>query len=123
MKKILALVILCCYHATSLHAQQTISLPDVDAVSFDDSSNDLKVYTKIGPNQYTRQSLQVEEKPTQDKSPNIMLIGWNINPHKDTLSRIDIDKPQQRLIDAEELHTIALDAYINKTFTIDDCGK
>ena len=103
--------------------QQAISLPDVDAVSFDDSSDDIKVYTKIGPNQYTRQSLQVEEKPTQDKSPNIMLIGWNINPHKDTLSRIDIDKPQQRLVDAQELHAIALDAYINKTFTIDDCGK
>ena len=57
MKKLLALVILCCYHATSLHAQQTISLPDVDAVSFDDSSDDIKVYTKIRPNQYTRQSL------------------------------------------------------------------
>ena len=123
MKKLLVLIILCCYHTASLHAQQTIVLPDVDAVSFDDSSDDIKVYTKIGPNQYTRQILQVEEKPTQDKSPNIMLIGWNINPHKDTLSRIDIDKPQQRLVDAQELHAIALDAYINKTFTIDDCGK
>ena len=123
MKKILALVILCCYHAASLYAQQSISLPDVDAVSFDDSSNDLKVYAKIGPNQYTRQSLQVEEKPTQDKSPNIMLIGWNINPHKDTLSREDIDKPRQRLVDAQELHAMPLDEYINKTFTIGDCGK
>ena len=60
MKKLLVLIILCCYHAASLHAQQSISLPDVDAVSFDDSGNDLKVYTKIGPNQYTRQSLQVK---------------------------------------------------------------
>ena len=123
MKKLLALVILCCYHATSLCAQQSISLPDVDAVSFDDSSNDLKVYAKIGPNQYTRQSLQVEEKTRHDKSPNIMLIRWNINPHKDTLSREDIDKPRQRLVDAQELHAMPLDEYINKTFTIDDHEK
>ena len=123
MKKILALVILCCYHATSLHAQQTISLPDVDAVSFDNSSNDLKVYTKIGPNQYTRQSLQVKEKTKQDNSPNIMLIGWKINPHKDTLNRKDIVKPEKKFIEAKDLHAIALDSYVGKAFNVNDSGK
>ena len=57
MKKLLVLIMPCCYKATSMYAQQSISLPDVDAVSFDDSSDDSKVYTKIRPNQYTRQSL------------------------------------------------------------------
>ena len=74
MKKLLVLVILCCYHATSLHAQQSISLPNADAISFDCYGNNFEVYTKIGPNQYTRQSLQIEEKTRQDKSHDIPLI-------------------------------------------------
>ena len=57
MKKLLVLIMPCCYKATSLYAPPSISLPDVDAVRFDDSSDDIKVYTKIRPNQYTRQSL------------------------------------------------------------------
>jgi len=67
MKKLLVLVILCCYHATSLYAQQTISLPNADAISFNCDGNNIEVYTKIGPNQYTRQSLQVERQTRQDK--------------------------------------------------------
>ena len=123
MKKLLVLVILCCYNATSLYAQQSISLPDADAISFDRFGYDIEVYTKIGPNQYTRQSLQVKEKTGQDKSPNIMLIGWNINPHKDTLNRKDIVKPEKRLIEAKDLHVIALDSYVGKAFNVNDSGK
>lgn len=48
MKKLLVLVILCCYHATSLYAQQTISLPNADAISFDCYGNNFELYTKIG---------------------------------------------------------------------------
>ncbi len=123
MKKLLVFVILCCYNATSLYAQQSISLPDADAISFDRFGYDIEVYTKIGPNQYTRQSLQVKEKTGQDKSPNIMLIGWNINPHKDTLNRKDIVKPEKRLIEAKDLHVIALDSYVGKAFNVNDSGK
>ena len=120
MKKLFALVILCSYHATSLYAQQTISLPNADAISFDCYGNNIEVYTKIGPEQYTRQSLQVEEKTRLDKSPNIMLIGWNINPHKDTVSRKDFDKLPKKFIEAKDLHAIDWDSYLGMSFTMND---
>ena len=123
MKKLLVLIMLCCYNATSLYAQQTISLPDADAISFDRFGYDIEVYTKIGPNQYTRQSLQIEEKTRLDNSPNIALIEWKINPHKDTVSRKDIVKPEKRFIEAKDLHVIALDSYVGKTFNVNDSGK
>ena len=120
MKKLLVLIILCCYHAASLYAQQTIPLPDADAISFDCYGNNIEVYTKIGPEQYTRQSLQVEEKTRLDKSPNIMLIGWNINPHKDTVSRKDFDKLPKKFIEAKDLHAIDWDSYLGMSFTMND---
>lgn len=120
MKKLLVLIMLCCYHAASLYAQQTIPLPDADAISFDCYGNNIEVYTKIGPEQYTRQSLQVEEKTRLDKSPNIMLIGWNINPHKDTVSRKDFDKLPKKFIEAKDLHAIDWDSYLGMSFTMND---
>ena len=120
MKKLLVLIIFCCYHAASLYAQQTISLPDADVISFDCYGNNIEVYTKIGPEQYTRQSLQVEEKTRLDKSPNIMLIGWNINPHKDTVSRKDFDKLPKKFIEAKDLHAIDWDSYLGMSFTMND---
>ena len=123
MKKLLVLIIFCCYHAASLYAQQSILLPDADAISFDHFGHDIEVYTKIGPNQYTRQSLQIEEKTRLDNSPNIVLIGWKINPHKDTLSKSDIDKLPKRFIEAKDLHAIALDSYVGKAFNVNDSGQ
>ena len=120
MKKLFALVILCCYHATSLYAQQTISLPNADAISFDCHGNNFDVYAKIGPNQYTRQSLQVEGQTKQDKSPDITLIEPKINPHKDTVSREDIDKLPKRFIEAKDLHAIDWDSYLGMSFTMND---
>lgn len=120
MKKLLVLVILCCYHATSLYAQQTISLPNADAISFDCHGNNFDVYTKIGPNQYTRQSLQVEGQTKQDKSPDITLIEPKINPHKDTVSREDIDKLPKRFIEVKDLHAIDWDSYLGMSFTMND---
>lgn len=120
MKKLLVLVILCCYHATSLYAQQTISLPNADAISFDCYGNNFELYTKIGPNQYTRQSLQIEEQTSQDKSPDIPLIEPKINPHKDTVSREDIDKLSKRFIEAKDLHAIDGDSYLGMSFTMND---
>ena len=123
MKKLLVLIILCCYHAASLYAQQTIPLPDADAISFDCYGNNIEVYTKIGPEQYTRQSLQVEEKTGLDKSPNITQIGWNINPHKDTVSRKDFDKLPKKFIEAKDLHAIDWDSYVGMPFTMNDSGE
>ena len=123
MKKLLVLIIFCCYHAASLYAQQSISLPDADAISFDRFDYDIEVYTKIGPNQYTRQSLQIEEKTRLGNSPNIALIGWKIKPRKDTLSKSDIDKLPKRFIEAKDLHAIALDSYVGKAFNVNDSGQ
>ena len=123
MKKLFALVILCSYHATSLYAQQTISLPNADAISFDCYGNNIEVYTKIGPEQYTRQSLQVEEKTRLDNSPNITQIGWNINPHKDTVSRKDFDELPKRFIEVKDLHAIDWDSYVGMPFTMNDSGE
>ena len=123
MKKLLVLIILCCYHAASLYAQQTIPLPDADAISFDCYGNNIEVYTKIGPNQYTRQSLQIEEKTGLDNSPNIALIGWKINPHKDTVSRKDFDELPKRFIVAKDLHAIDWDSYVGMPFTMNDSGE
>ena len=120
MKKLLVLVILCCYNATSLYAQQSISLPDADAIGFDCYGNNFEVYTKIRPNQYTKQSLQIEKKTKQDNSPNIALIGWKINTHKDTVSREDIDKLPKRFIEAKDLHAIDGDSYLGMSFTMND---
>ena len=120
MKKLLVLVILCCYHATSLYAQQSISLPNADAISFDCYGNNFELYTKIGPNQYTRQSLQIEEQTRQDKSPDITLIELKINPHKDTVGREDIDKLSKRFIEAKDLHAIDGDSYLGMSFTMND---
>lgn len=120
MKKLLVLIMLCCYHAASLYAQQTILLPDADAISFDCYGNNIEVYTKIGPEQYTKQSLQVEEKRRLDNSPNITQIGWNINSHKDTLNRKDIVKPEKRFIEAKDLHAIDWDSYLGMSFTMND---
>ena len=120
MKKLLVLVILCCYHATSLCAQQTISLPNADAISFDCYGNNFELYTKIGPNQCTRQSLQIEEQTRQDKSPDITLIELKINPHKDTVGREDIDKLSKRFIEAKDLHAIDGDSYLGMSFTMND---
>ncbi len=123
MKKLLVLVILCCYHATSLYAQQTISLPNADAISFDCHGNNFDAYTKIGPNQYTRQSLQVEGQTKQDKSPDITLIEPKINPHKDTVSRKDFDELPKRFIVAKDLHAIDWDSYVGMSFTMNDSGE
>ena len=120
MKKLLVLIILCCYHAASLYAQQTIPLPDADAIGFDCYGNNFEVYTKIRPNQYTKQSLQIEKKTKQDNSPNIALIGWKINTHKDTVSREDIDKLPKRFIEAKDLHAIDGDSYLGMSFTMND---
>ena len=120
MKKLLVLIILCCYHAASLYAQQSISLPDVDAISFDCHGNNFDAYTKIGPNQYTRQSLQIGEQTRQDKSADITLIELKINPQKDTVSREDIDKLPKRFIEAKDLHAIDWDSYLGMSFTMND---
>lgn len=124
MKKLFVLMLLCCYHATNMHAQQYFSLPDIDAISFNGSGYNIDVYTKIGPDQYSRKILQLKSKETiLDKSSNMNLIKWDLNSYKDTLSRKDIDDSQEKFIEAKDLHTADFNSYIGKAFTINDNGK
>ena len=124
MKKLFVLLLLCCYNATSLHAQQCLSLPDVDAISFNGAGYNIDVYTKIGPDQYSRKSLELKSKETiLDKSSNMNPIKWSLNSHEDTLNRKDIDDSQEKFIEAKDLHTADFNSYIGKAFTVNDNGK
>ena len=124
MKKLFVLLLLCCYNATSLHAQQCLSLPDVDAISFNGAGYNIDVYTKIGPDQYSRKSLELKSKETiLDKSSRMNLIEWKLNSYKDTLNRKDIDDSKEKFIEAKGLHTADFNSYIGKAFTVNDNGK
>ena len=124
MKKLFVLLLFCCYNATSMHAQQCLSLPDVDAISFNGAGYNIDVYTKIGPDQYSRKSLELKSKETiLDKSSRMNLIEWKLNSYKDTLNRKDIDESQEKFIEAKDLHTADFNSYVGKSFTINDNGK
>ena len=96
-----------------MHAQQYFSLPDIDAISFNGSGYNIDVYTKIGPDQYSRKILQLKSKETiLDKSSNMNLIKWDLNSYEDTLNRKDIDDSQEKFIEAKDLHTADFNSYI-----------
>ena len=96
MKQLFILLLIWCYHATGLYAWKCPSLSDADAMSMNNRNINPETYTKNEFYQYTRKGLQTNEKKISlDKSSNMTQIEWDIDAHKDTLSKKGIDKYQE----------------------------
>ena len=65
MRRIVFLLFLYCCTATSLYAQQRLSLPDADAIGYDEDGYGIKVYTKVGNDCYVRRYLRKELKKSE----------------------------------------------------------
>ncbi len=48
--------------ATSLYAQQRLSLPDVDAIGYDANGSWIDLYKKVGTDRYAQRRLQIDRK-------------------------------------------------------------
>ncbi|ATV54343.1 hypothetical protein CTM53_07395 [Prevotella intermedia] len=124
MRRIVFLLFLYCCTAASLYAQQRLSLPDTDAIGYDEDGYWIKVYTKVGNDRYVRRYLRKElKKVSLDETSEMGMIGWNLSSVEDTLSRSDIEKEGQRLVYADSLRSISLEDYVGKTFDINEDGK
>ena len=124
MKQLFVLLLICCYHATNMYAQQYYSLPDADAIGLNGRDDNIEIYTKIGPNQYTMKTLLVRPyREYINESSYAWLIDWKISQIKDTLSIEDIDKNHIRFIEAKDLHAVDFNDFVGKTFTVNDNGK
>lgn len=124
MRRIVFLLFLYCCTATSLYAQQRLSLPDADAIGYDEDGYGIKVYTKVGNDCYVRRYLRKElKKVSLDETSEMGMIGWNLSSVEDTLSRSDIEKEGQCMVFADSLRFISLEDYVGKTFDINEDGK
>ena len=124
MKHLFTLLLFCCYHATNMYAQQRYSLPDADAIGLNGRDDNIEIYTKIGPNQYTTKTLLVRPyREYINESSYAWLIDWKISQIKDTLSIEDIDKNHIRFIEAKDLYAVDFNDFVGKTFTVNDNGK
>lgn len=110
--------------ATSLYAQQRLSLPDVDAIGYDVNGSWIDLYKKVGTDRYAQRRLQIDRKKIRiSKASAAYQMVWDLYSCNDTLSRNDIEKGRERFVDVDNLRPIALENYVGKTFDIKEGGK
>ena len=124
MKKNIFLFLFFYCMATSLYAQQRLSLPDVDAIGYDVNGSWIDLYKKVGTDRYAQRRLQIDRKKIRiSKASAAYQMVWDLYSCNDTLSRNDIEKARERFVDVDNLRPIALENYVGKTFDIKEGGK
>ena len=124
MKKNIFLFLFFYCMATSLYAQQRLSLPDVDAIGYDANGSWIDLYKKVGTDRYAQRRLQIDRKKIRiSKASAAYQMVWDLYSCNDTLSRNDIEKARECFVDVNNLRPIALESYIGKTFDIKEGGK
>ena len=124
MKKNIFLYLFFYCMATSLYAQQRLSLPDVDAIGYDVDGSWIDLYKKVGTDRYAQRRLQIDRKKISiSKASAAYQMVWDLYSCNDTLSRNDIEKGRERFVDVDNLRPIALENYVGKTFDIKEGGK
>lgn len=124
MKKNIFLFLFFYCMATSLYAQQRLSLPDVDAIGYDVDGSWIDLYTKLGTDRYAQRRLQIDRKKIRiSKASAAYQMVWDLYSCNDTLSKSDIEKARERFVDVDNLRPIALESYVGKTFDIEENGK
>ena len=124
MKKNIFLFLFFYCMATSLYAQQRLSLPDVDAIGYGANGSWIDLYTKLGTDRYAQRRLQIDRKKIRiSKASAAYQMVWDLYSCNDTLSRNDIEKGGERFVDVDNLRPIALENYVGKTFDIKEGGK
>ena len=116
MKKNIFLFLFFYCMATSLYAQQRLSLPDVDAIGYDANGSWIDLYKKVGTDRYAQRRLQIDRKEISiSKASAAYQMVWHLYSCNDTLSRSDIEKAREYCVDANNLRYIALESYVCKT--------
>ena len=124
MKKNIFLFLFFYCMATSLYAQQRLSLPDVDAIGYGANGSWIDLYTKLGTDRYAQRRLQIDRKEISiSKASAAYQMVWDLYSCNDTLSRNDIEKRRERFVDVDNLRPIALENYVGKTFDIKEDGN
>ena len=124
MKKNIFLFLFFYCMATSLYAQQRLSLPDVDAIGYGANGSWIDLYKKVGTDRYAQRRLQIDRKKIRiSKASAAYQMVWDLYSCNDTLSRNDIEKGGERFVDVDNLRPIALENYVGKTFDIKEGGK
>ena len=124
MKKNIFLFLFFYCMATSLYAQQRLSLPDVDAIGYGANGSWIDLYKKVGTDRYAQRRLQIDRKKIRiSKASAAYQMVWDLYSCNDTLSRNDIEKARERFVDVDNLRPIALENYVGKTFDIKEGGK
>ena len=124
MKKNIFLFLFFYCMATSLYAQQRLSLPDVDAIGYSANGSWIDLYKKVGTDRYAQRRLQIDRKKIRiSKASAAYQMVWDLYSCNDTLSRNDIEKARERFVDVDNLRPIALENYVGKTFDIKEGGK
>lgn len=124
MKKNIFLFLFFYCMATSLYAQQRLSLPDVDAIGYDVDGSWIDLYKKVGTDRYAQRRLQIDRKKIRiSKASAAYQMVWDLYSCNDTLSRNDIEKARERFVDVDNLRPIALENYVGKTFDIKEGGN
>lgn len=124
MKKNIFLFLFFYCMATSLYAQQRLSLPDVDAIGYDVDGSWIDLYKKVGTDRYAQRRLQIDRKEIRiSKASAAYQMVWDLYSCNDTLSRNDIEKRRERFVDVDNLRPIALENYVGKTFDIKEDGN
>ena len=124
MKKNIFLFLFFYCMATSLYAQQRLSLPDVDAIGYDANGSWIDLYKKVGTDRYAQRRLQIDRKKIRiSKASAAYQMVWDLYSCNDTLSRNDIEKARERFVDVDNLRPIALESYVGKTFDIKEGGN
>ena len=124
MKKNIFLFLFFYCMATSLYAQQRLSLPDVDAIGYDANGSWIDLYKKVGTDRYAQRRLQIDRKEISISKASVAYqMVWDLYSCNDTLSRNDIEKGRERFVDVDNLRPIALENYVGKTFDIKEGGK
>ena len=124
MKKNIFLFLFFYCMATSLYAQQRLSLPDVDAIGYGANGSWIDLYKKVGTDRYAQRRLQIDRKKIRiSKASAAYQMVWDLYSCNDTLSRNDIEKGRERFVDVDNLCPIALESYVGKTFDIKEDGN
>ena len=124
MKKNIFLFLFFYCMATSLYAQQRLSLPDVDAIGYGANGSWIDLYKKVGTDRYAQRRLQIDRKEISISKASVAYqMVWNLYSCNDTLSRSDIKKAREYFVDVNNLRPIALENYIGKTFDIKEDGN
>ena len=124
MKKNIFLFLFFYCMATSLYAQQRLSLPDVDAIGYDVDGSWIDLYKKVGTDRYAQRRLQIDRKEIRiSKASAAYQMVWDLYSCNDTLSRNDIEKRRERVGEGDNLRPIALENYVGKTVDIKEDGN